>query len=97
MPRRRIWADKRDAKLIAFYRSGDSYTTIARRMRISLNAAAARVAVLICLGVLDARHGKWARGVGSGKTSVKTFTRLGTGHTEPTGRDVVQELPELTT
>jgi hypothetical protein len=85
MPRRRIWTDKKDTKLIALHRSGDSYTTIARKMRVSLNAAAGRIAVLIRRDVLQTRHGKWVSDAGLEKTGVKAVTGFGTGHAEPKG------------
>jgi hypothetical protein len=83
--RRRIWTVEKDATLIALHRGGDSYIFIARKMRISLNAAAGRIAVLIRRGVLDARHGKWVRGAEQRKTGV-AVTQLGMDRSEPKGQ-----------
>jgi hypothetical protein len=59
---RRVWTPKRDATLIALHGTGLSYAAIASHMGISYNAAAARIAVLIRLGLLPAKRGKWAAG-----------------------------------
>ena len=58
---RRVWTPDRDATLIALHRTGLGYAEIAGHMGLTVNAAAARIAVLIRRGVLPARHGKFAR------------------------------------
>ena len=58
----RVWTRERDETLIALHRTGLGYAEIAAHMGISVNAAAARIAVMIRRGVLTARHGKFAHG-----------------------------------
>jgi hypothetical protein len=47
MPRIRIWTEAKDAELIVFHASGLPYAAIASNLDVSLNAAAAGIAMLI--------------------------------------------------
>ncbi|MBS0560319.1 MAG: hypothetical protein JSR21_09720 [Proteobacteria bacterium] len=58
----RVWTRERDETLIALHRTGLGYGEIAAHMGISVNAAAARIAVMIRRGILTARRGKFAHG-----------------------------------
>jgi 3-methyladenine DNA glycosylase Mpg len=51
----RIWTKEKDEALVILHRAGHTYNTIAAGFGITLNAAAARIAVLIRAGVLKAR------------------------------------------